>query len=69
MHPISITREETMVSGLVKSSATIHAASLTFAALLQRQSYGTMMKAMPKLTTAGVKKIKGLSVIKDRAYA
>jgi hypothetical protein len=35
---------------------------------LQRRSYGIMTKATPKSTT-GVKKIKGLSVIEDRAYA
>jgi hypothetical protein len=35
---------------------------------LHRRSYGIMKKATPKSAT-GVKKIKGLSVIEDRAYA
>jgi hypothetical protein len=35
---------------------------------LQRRSYGIVTKATPKPAT-GVKKIKGLSVIEDRAYA
>jgi hypothetical protein len=72
MHPISIVREEMMVSGQVKFNITIHTALLTFAASLGTfQStchaifniglIGTMTKVTPKLTT-GVKKIKSLEV-------
>jgi hypothetical protein len=43
-------------------------AAINLPRTLQRRSYGIMTKATPKPTT-GVKKIKGLSVIEDRAYA
>jgi hypothetical protein len=42
--------------------------SINLPRTLQRRSYGIMTKATPKPTT-GVKKMKGLSVIDDRAYA
>jgi hypothetical protein len=42
--------------------------SINLPRTLQRLSYGIMTKATPKPTT-GVKKIKGLSEIEDRAYA
>ena len=42
--------------------------SINLPRLLQRRSHGIMTKRTPKLTT-GVKKLKGLSVIENRAYA
>jgi hypothetical protein len=43
--------------------------SINLPCTLQRRSYGIMRKAAPRKPTTGVKKIKGLSVIEDRAYA